>query len=105
THVLRYEPAEALRSFTNARLIGRDDLAQVLRVHTYRECRRADEVREHHGDLAALGGVFGLRLGQRRLRRCLDGTYKLRNRRQYLSSMAERDANVLEVLIGQMGQY
>jgi hypothetical protein len=32
----------------------------------------------------------------------LDGTEKLRNRRQYLSSMPESDANILEVLIGDM---
>ena len=69
-HVLRHEPAEALHGLGDALLIGRNDLAQVLRVHTGRECRRTDEVREHHRDLAALGGVLGLRLGERRLRRC-----------------------------------
>ena len=69
-HVLRYEPAEALHGLGDALLIGGDDLAQVLRVHARRECRRTDKVREHHGDLAALGGVLGLRLGRRGLRRC-----------------------------------
>ena len=57
-HVLRYEPAEALHSLGDALLIGGNDLAQVLRVHARRECRRTDEVREHHRDLAALGGVL-----------------------------------------------
>ena len=38
-HVLRYEPAKALHSLGDAFLIGGDDLAQVLRVHTRRECR------------------------------------------------------------------
>jgi hypothetical protein len=47
-------------------------------------------------------GVLGLRLGQRTLGRCLDGTYKLRNRRQHLSSMAEQDADLLKVLVGQV---
>jgi hypothetical protein len=32
----------------------------------------------------------------------LDGTYKLRNRRQHLSSMAEQDADLLKVLVGQV---
>jgi hypothetical protein len=31
-----------------------------------------------------------------------DGTYKLRNRRQHLSSMAEQDADLLKVLVGQV---
>ena len=57
-HVLRDEAAEALHGLGDAFLIGRDDLAQVFRVHARRECRRTDEVREHHRDLAALGGVL-----------------------------------------------
>ena len=97
-HVLRHEPAEALHGLGDALLIGRNDLAQVFRVHARRERRRADEVREHHRDLAALGSVLGLRLGQRRLWRCLDVTDKLRNRRQHLSSMSKRDADLLQDL-------
>ena len=58
-HVLRHEPAEALDGLGDALLIGRNDLAQVLRVHARGERRRTDEVREHHCDLAALGGVLG----------------------------------------------
>ena len=56
-HVLRHEAAEAPHSLGDAFLIRRNDLAQVLRVHARRECCRTDEVREHHGDLAALSGV------------------------------------------------
>ena len=56
-HVLRYEPAEALHGLGDALLVGGNDLAQVLRVHTRRERCRTDEVREHHRDMAALGGV------------------------------------------------
>ena len=55
-HILRHEAAEALHGLGDAFLIGRNDLAQVFRVHAGRECRRADQVREHHRDLAALGG-------------------------------------------------
>ena len=49
------KPVDSLR---NAFLIGRDDLAQILRVHTRRECCRTDKVREHHRDLAALCGIL-----------------------------------------------
>ena len=35
-HVLRYEPAEALHGLGDALLIGGNDLAEVLRVHTRR---------------------------------------------------------------------
>ena len=103
-HVFRHEPAEAAHGLGDAFLIGRNDLAQVLRVHAGGERRRADQVREHHRDLAAFGGVLGLRLGQRRLRRCRSGTGKLRNRREHLPPMPERDAKLLEVLIGQMAK-
>jgi hypothetical protein len=58
-HILRYEPAEALHGLGNRLLIGGNDLAQVLWVHAGRKCRRTDKVREHHRDLAALGGVLG----------------------------------------------
>ena len=59
-HVFRHEPAEAANGVGDAFLIGRNDLAQVLRVHARRKCRRADQVREHHRDLAALGvGAWG----------------------------------------------
>ena len=47
---------------------------------------------------------LGFELSQRRLRRCLDGTYKLRDRRQHLSSMAEQDADLLKVLVGQVAK-
>ena len=57
-HVLRDEPAEALHGLGDALLVGGNDLAQVLGVHARRECRRTDEVREHHRDLAALGSVL-----------------------------------------------
>ena len=35
-----------------------ENLAQILRVHARGERRRADQVGEHHSDLAALGGVL-----------------------------------------------
>ena len=56
-HILRHEPAKALHSLGDALLVRRKDLAQVFRGHTRRERCRTDEVREHHCDLATLGGV------------------------------------------------
>ena len=91
-HVSGYEPVEALHGLDNAFLIGRDDLAQVLRIHASGQCRRTDQVEEHHCDLAALGGFLGADC-----RRRADG-------RQYFSSMPEWDADVLEVLIGQIAE-
>ena len=58
-HVLRYEATEALHGLSDALLVGRNDLAEVFRVHARRERCRADEVREHHRDLATLGAIFG----------------------------------------------
>ena len=54
--------------------------------------------------MAALGSVLGLRLGERRLRRCRSVTGKLRNRTQHLPPMPERDAKLFEVLIGQVAK-
>jgi hypothetical protein len=39
-------------------LIGGDNFSQIFRVHTRGKRRRTDKVREHHGDLAALGAIF-----------------------------------------------
>ena len=58
-HVLGYEAAEALHGLSDAPLIGRNDLTQIFRVHARGQRGRADEVGEHHSDLAALGAVFG----------------------------------------------
>ena len=98
-HVLRHEAAEALHSLGDALLIGGNDLAQVLRVHARRECRRTDEVREHHRDLAALGSVVGpwLRWGNSRFRCSGVGPPKLPYGCEYFPPMPERDAEFLEV--------
>ena len=95
-HVFRYEPAERLHRLGDALLIGGDDLAQVLRVHTRRECCRTDEVREHDRDLTTLGSVLGLRLNYGdRLRDCLISANKLANGREHLSPMAKGHTDVL----------
>ena len=60
------EPAEVAHGLGDALLIGRNDLSQVLRVHAGGKRRRTDQVREHHRDLAALGGVLGGYVGCRK---------------------------------------
>jgi hypothetical protein len=105
-HVFRHKPAEALYGLGDTLLIGRDDLAQILRVHAGGECCRTDKVTEHDRDLAALGGVLSLRLlSYGRFRGCRGNTGKPRNGREHLPPMPEQNADVFEVLIGQMGEY
>src|SRR4051812_6072005 len=58
-HVLCNESFEPAHSTGNTRLIGRNDLTQILWVQTCGERRRTDKVRKHHGDLAALGRILG----------------------------------------------
>ena len=97
-HVLRDEPAEALHGLGDALLIGRNDLAEVFRVHAGREGRRADKVREHHRDLAALGGVlWRLRTGAVRRRQPSERArgVKLGNRSQHLPPMPEQTRQAL----------
>ena len=106
-HVLRYKPAEALHSLGDALLIGRNDLAQVLRVHTRRERCRTDEVREHHGNLAALGGV--LRGEGRCSAASAFGAFaaafgEFGYRPQQLETMTERHPDLFKVLIREIGQ-
>ena len=104
-HIFGDVAAKAAYGLGDAFLIGRDDLSQVLRVHAGRERRRADEVREHHCDLATLASVLGLRL------RCGGRSWWYRSRagkvadgRQHFPPMPEQDADVLEILIGQMAE-
>jgi len=62
-HILREKAAKALHSLGNAFLIGRNDLAEVFRVHAGRQGRRAHKVGKHHRDLATFGAVFGRGVG------------------------------------------
>ena len=60
-HVFRHEAAETAHGLGNASLISRNDLAQVLRVHTGGERRRTDQVTKHDGNVPAFGGIVRLR--------------------------------------------
>ena len=86
-------------------MIDADDLAQVLGIEARRERRRADQIAEQHGELPAFGNVMRRRLGQCGLRFCRNSAGKFGNRSQQFSPMPEQDADVLEILIGQMAEY
>ena len=83
-HVLGDEPAEALDALRNALLIARDDLEQVLGIHARRKRRRTDEVREHHGDLTALGRIL------RRFDECRGSRDRRRMRRLFGPQSGDR---------------
>ena len=79
-------------------LIGADDLVHVLGIEPRRQRGRADEVAEHDGELAPLGGVNDDRRGERGVQRL--------DRRHYLPPMADgSDAEVLEVVDRQLRQH
>ena len=60
---------------------------------------------KHHSDLAALGGLLGLRLGLDGGFRCRRGsTRKLADGGEQYPPMPKQDTNILEVLISQVGQ-
>jgi hypothetical protein len=54
-HVLRDEPTGLADEIGAAAVIRADDLAQILGIEPRRECRRADQIAEHHRQLPALG--------------------------------------------------
>ncbi len=69
-HVFGDEAAEARHHFCCAFVIGGNDVTQVFRVELGRQRGRADQVAEHHRELAALGAGTGPRWrGGRRRRR------------------------------------
>ncbi len=66
SHVLGNKSAKPLDTLGDTLLIRRNHFSQVLRIHTARECCRADQVRKQNRDLAALRSVRRLRLRERR---------------------------------------
>ena len=54
-HIFGDKPIEAADRLGNGAVIVPDQLPQILRVMTGRECCRADQVAEHHRQLAAFG--------------------------------------------------
>ena len=83
-------------------VIRGDDLAQILGIKLRGECGRADQVAEHHGELPALRGRVtrgGLRCGNNLAAQHGDC------RQQFAPMPDEADAEVLEVVGGQLRQY
>jgi hypothetical protein len=101
-HISGDEPTEVVHGLSDALLIGRNDLSQVLRVHAGGKRGRTDQVREHHRDLAALGIVPRARFGPRRkLGRGGGGSGKLGNRPEQSPAVSKKyDAKLfLEILL------
>ena len=59
-HVLGDKPGEAADRFGYTAMIRGDDLPQIFRIEIGREFRRADQIAEHHSQLAPLGLRRGL---------------------------------------------
>src|ERR1700730_13664038 len=101
-HVLRHEPTEAPHSLGDTLLVGGNHLAEVLGVDPCRECCRTHKVGEHHPDLSAFGGILRLRLcSSDAFKGRWGGARNLADRSLHYPPMPERDADVLQVLIGQ----
>jgi hypothetical protein len=106
-HILCDKAGVAGDRVSDAAVIGADDLAQILGVVPPRQRRRADQIAEHHGQLAPLGlagdcnsGGFGLSDTLRRV------AAKRRDRRQQPAPMADRrDAEFLDVVSRQVAQH
>jgi hypothetical protein len=105
THILGDEAACLGDEIGAASAVCSDDLAHVLGVESRRECGRADKVAKQYRQLAALGCILVLRLRDGG-RLSLDGrvTGKFPDGAQHLQPVPKRNAEVLEVLIGQLWQ-
>ena len=113
--VARDEAVKLLDRGGDARLIGADNLPQILGIEPRRECGRADEIAEHHAERAAFGRGLGrtgrstgLAMGRRDRTGSSAGLSSRRNAAiasSKLAAMAERgDAEILEVVGRQIGQ-
>jgi len=99
------EATVALDRRRAAAMVGADDLAHVLGIEPRGECGRADEIAEHHREMAALGGVLRRRWGRgaRRLgwavRRAESG-----DRLEQAFTVTQGDAKLSEIAFVQVDQ-
>ena len=54
-HVFRNKPVEPGVDLGDGAMIGGNDFAQILKIELRCECRRADQIAEHHCQLPAFG--------------------------------------------------
>jgi hypothetical protein len=87
-----------------AAVICTDDRPQILGVEPAGQRRGAREIAEHHRELASLGAILHDRCGRRAGLSDHGGGGKLSDRLQYLQSVPESDAELFEMLIGQVGE-
>ena len=108
---LEHTPVKRRHRLRGLIKIAVDEIAPVLDVEGSREFGRADKVAEHDGDRPPFGRI-GLREGLRRAerrkrpkrrRRLVRG--KLRYRFQQSSAVAKRDAEFLEVAVGEISEH
>jgi hypothetical protein len=84
-------------------MIRPDDLAQVLRIEALRQRRRADQVAEHHGQLAPLSLCPHPSLPRKR-GRVREGAQHSDSVEQAAAMSAQHHAKVLEIVRGELGQ-
>ena len=105
-HVPGHEAVEPGDRLRDALMIGADYRTQILRVERGRERGRANEVGEHHRQLATLGVVSSSWLDIHECRRCRYGSRdiaEIADRTQHFQPVAERNPKVFEMLVGQVG--
>jgi hypothetical protein len=106
-HVFRNEPVVAVHRAGDTLLISRNDVPQILGIHSRSELRRTDQVGKHHRDVPTLGGVQRVRHGMCHSRNGDYGcafldVFEVGNRMQELAAMTERHhPNLFEILIVQ----
>ena len=98
---LEHAPVERCHRPRGLIEIAVDEIAPVLDVESSREFGRADKVAEHDGDRAPFGGIE-LRRAKRHGRPVRG---KLRYRFEEPPAVAERDAEFLEVAVGEISEH
>ena len=104
-HVFGDETAGFVHQIGAAMVVCTNDLAHVLGIEPRRQRGRADEIAEHHGELAALGGVRGRLKGHggRRLHLSFRRTQTC-DRLEKALAMPEGHAEFFEVAFRQFTQ-
>ena len=98
-HELGDVPSKRATTPAQRVLVGADDLAHLLGVEPRRERGRADQVAEHHRQLAALGlCACGRRCTASLGTECSDGL-------QELLAWAERQSKLFEISLAELGEH